>query len=80
MILSVSINAYQYEDLSHEAKQKVIYWLDKDPQEYERENGTFGYSYYCDLSKEDEHIIIDMCNMNNYKFDKYGNPIHQLTL
>jgi hypothetical protein len=81
MILSVSINAYQYEDLtSHDAKRKVIYWLDNDPQEYEREDGTFGYSYYSDLSQEDEHIIIDHCNMNNYRFDKYGNPIHQLIL
>ena len=43
-------------------------------------DGTFGYSYYCDLSKEDEHIIIEFCDMNNYRFDKHGNPIHQLTL
>jgi hypothetical protein len=80
MILSVSINAYQYQDLDDNAKKEVIYWLDNDPQEYEKEDGTFGYSYYCDLSKEEEHIIIEFCDMNNYKFDKYGNPIHQLIL
>jgi quinol monooxygenase YgiN len=80
MILSVSINAYQYQDLDDNAKKEVIYWLDNDPQEYEKEDGTFGYSYYCDLSNEDEHIIIEFCDMNNYKFDKYGNPIHQLIL
>jgi quinol monooxygenase YgiN len=79
-MLSLKINAYRYQDLDNDAKKEVIYWLDNDPQEYEKEDGTFGYSYYCDLSKEDEHIIIEFCDMNNYKFDKYGNPIHQLIL
>jgi len=80
MILSVSINAYQYQDLDNDAKKEVIYWLDSSPQEYEKEDGTFGYSYYSDLSKEDEHIIIEFCDMNNYRFDKHGNRIDQLTL
>lgn len=78
MILSVSINAYQYEDLtSHNAKRKVIDWLDEDPLDYEREDGTMGYQYFSEGSEND---IRDYCNTNNYLFDKYGNPIHQLTL
>jgi quinol monooxygenase YgiN len=80
MILSVSINAYQYQDLDNDAKKEVIYWLDSSPQEYEKEDGTFGYSYYSDLSKEDEHIIIEFCDMNNYRFDKHGNRIDRLIL
>ena len=80
MILSVSIYSYQYQDLDDDAKKEVIYWLDASPQEYEKEDGTFGYSYYCDLSKEDEHIIIEFCDMNNYRFDKHGNRIDRLTL
>ena len=78
MILSVSINAYQYEDLtSHNAKRKVIEWLDNYPMDYQDENGIKHYQYFSELKEED---IIDHCNMNNYQFDKYGNPIHQLTL
>ena len=78
MIFSVSINAYQYEDLpSHEAKKKVIYWLDNDPMEYEDDNGNLHYQYFSEGSEDD---IIDHCNTNNYLFDKHGNPIHQLTL
>ena len=80
MILSVSINVYQYQDLDNDAKKEVIYWLDANPQEYEKEDGTFGYSYYSDLSKEDEHIIIEFCDMNNYRFDKHGNRIDRLIL
>jgi quinol monooxygenase YgiN len=80
MILSVSINTYQYQDLDNDAKKEVIYWLDASPQEYEKEDGTFGYSYYSDLSKEDEHIIIEFCDMNNYRFDKHGNRIDRLIL
>jgi hypothetical protein len=79
-MLSLKINAYRYQDLDNDAKKEVIYWLDYNPQEYEKEDGTFGYSYYGDLGKDDEHIIIEMCDMNNYLFDKNGNPIHQLTL
>jgi hypothetical protein len=78
MILSVSINAYQYEDLTlHEAKKKVIDWLNNYPLEFEREDGTMGYTYFSDDSEDD---IIDHCNINGYLFDKNGNPIHQLTL
>lgn len=77
MILSVSIYAYEFEDLNNEAKQKVIYWLDQDPLEFEREDGSMGYQYFSEGSEND---IKDHCFINNYRFDKYGNPIHQLTL
>lgn len=75
---NVTIEAFNFQDLNDDAKQKVINWLDLYPVEYEKENGSFGYSYYSDLNKEDEYIIVEMCEMNNYLFNQYGEPIHHL--
>jgi hypothetical protein len=47
-------------------------------KEYEKENGSFGYSYYSELDKKDEYIIVEMCEMNNYLFNLHGEPIHHL--
>ena len=77
--MKLLIYAYKYQDLDDDAKKEVIYWLDNDPHEYEKEDGTFGYNYYCDLIKEEEHIIIEFCEINNYLFNKQGQAIHQLT-
>jgi len=75
---NVTIEAFNFQDLNDDAKQKVINWLDLYPVEYEKENGSFGYSYYSDLNKEDEYIIVEMCEMNNYLFNQNGEPIHHL--
>jgi hypothetical protein len=77
MILSVSINAYDFEDLNYHAQKKVIYWLDLNPLEYEDENGVKNYKYFSDMLNSE---IEEYCYMNEYVFDKNGNPIHQLTL
>ena len=77
MILSVSINAYQYQDLSHEAKQKVISMLDNDPLDYEDDYGVIHFRYFSECSDKD---IEEHCNMNNYLFNKYGSPINNLIL
>jgi quinol monooxygenase YgiN len=75
---NVIIEAFNFQDLEEDAKKEVIYWLDYSPQEYEKEDGSFGYSYYADLDKEDEYLIVEMCEMNNYLFNQYGEPIHHL--
>ena len=90
---NVTIEAFNFQDLNEKAKEKVIYWLDLYPveyeycklfgfsnlfKEYEKENGSFGYSYYSELDKKDEYIIVEMCEMNNYLFNLHGEPIHHL--
>jgi hypothetical protein len=75
---NVTIEAFNFQDLNEKAKEKVIYWLDLYPVEYEKENGSFGYSYYSELDKKDEYIIVEMCEMNNYLFNLHGEPIHHL--
>jgi hypothetical protein len=72
------IDFYEFKDLDDKAKQNVIYWLDTSPQEYEKEDGTFGYNYYGDLPKEEQYIIDEMCEINGYLFDYCGEPIHHL--
>jgi hypothetical protein len=70
------IDFYEFKDLDDKAKSNVIYWLDRSPQEYEKEDGSFGYNYYCDLSKDEHYIIEEMCEINGYLFDYRGEPIH----
>jgi hypothetical protein len=72
------IDFYEFKDLDDKAKSNVIYWLDRSPQEYEKEDGSFGYNYYCDLSKDEHYIIEEMCEINGYLFDYRGEPIHHL--
>ena len=75
---NVTIEAFNFQDLNEKAKEKVIYWLDLYPVEYEKKDGSFGYSYYSELDKKDEYIIVEMCEMNNYLFNLHGEPIHHL--
>jgi hypothetical protein len=77
MILSVSINAYEYKDLDHKAQRIVIRWLDLEPLEYQDEKGVFHYAYFSDGSDID---IEEHCLMNEYLFDKNGRPIHDLII
>ena len=73
---TVSIQAYDFQDLSEKAKNNVLYWLDEFPLEYENEDGSFAYEYFSDIT--DENYIIEHCEMNNYLFDINGKPIHHL--
>jgi hypothetical protein len=79
----IQINAYDYKELSNEAKRKALIWLDDYPYDYETgevdEQGKFikKYDYVSDW---DEDIIKDHCEANEYLFDIYGNPIHHLYL
>jgi hypothetical protein len=77
MILSVSINAYQYQDLDYKAQKNVIRWLDYDPLEYQDDKGGFHYAYFSDASDSD---IEEHCYMNEYLFNKNGSPIHDLII
>ena len=71
------IEVYDFLDLEQKAKNKVIDWLDQAPLDYENDEGGISYEYFSDM---DEMQIIEHCMMNEYKFDKRGNPIHHLLL
>jgi hypothetical protein len=64
-----TIKIYSFEELSEEAKENVVYWLDFNPLEYETENGEFEYLYFIDM----EEIEIQChCDMNGYEFLEDG--------
>jgi len=71
------INTYQFEELTDKAKEKVIYWMSStfEPLDYEKEDGTIGYEYWDEV---DEEYIKETCEINNYIFTHYGDPIHHL--
>lgn len=69
-----TINIYTFDELSAEAKENVIYWLDQDPIEYETDEG-YAYQYYDEL---DEADIVEHCEMNGYEFLEDG-TIYYLT-
>lgn len=71
----VIIEAYQFKELNKRAQLEAIYWLDKDPIEYEDENGIIQIYYFAE-SSDDE--ISEHCEINNYLFSIYGKPIHHL--
>ena len=71
------IEVYDYTDLEKQAKWKALNWLDQNPLDYENDEGGISYEYFSDMSDED---VAEHCMMNEYKFDKYGRPIHYLLL
>ena len=77
MIKDITIQAYEYSDLNNTAKNRVINWLDEFPIDYEDENGNIRFRYFCDLSDND---ILDHCSCNGYLFNKFGDPIHHLSI
>ena len=77
MITYGLVEVYDYRDLEQKAKYRVIDWLDQDPIQYEDDEGIKSYSYFSDM---DEEEIIEHCDINEYKFDVRGNPIHHLLL
>lgn len=71
----VIIEAYQFKELNEKAKDRVINWLDEDPVEVQYENQFFYYRYFSEGSEDD---ISEHCELNNYLFNIYGQPIHHL--
>jgi len=77
----IKVNAYEFKELNQKAKNKVIYWLDELPLEYEEEdqqgNIITKYRYFSNMIEKD---INEHCEMNEYLFNKYGEPIHNLEI
>ncbi len=79
----IKVNAYDYNELSDEAKFKVKLWLDEIPFDYDTgeidENGKsiMKYDY---ASEWDENDIQEHCEVNGYLFDKLGNYVHHLDI
>ena len=74
----ITIDAYKIYELNGKALIHALHWLDEFPLEYEKEDGTFGYDYYSDIWESDKDYVIEYCVINDYLFDKYGQPIHHL--
>lgn len=64
-----TINIYSFSELSTEAKENVVYWLDFCPIKYETENGEFEHQYFIDMQ---ENEIKEHCDINGYEFTEYG--------
>jgi hypothetical protein len=62
------IGIYTFDELSEEAKQNVIDWLNQAPVQYETDEG-WEYQYYDELDDED---IAEHCEMNGYEFLEDG--------
>lgn len=71
------IQAYEFNQLNNTSKHNVKLWLDLEPIDYEKEDGSIGYDYFQDMDEED---IQDHCEMNGYYFSENGLPIHQLLI
>ena len=64
-----TINIYLYQELSEDAKQNVIDWLNEEPIEYETDYGGFKYLYWDELPDIE---IADHCDINEYEFLENG--------
>jgi hypothetical protein len=64
-----TINIYSFDELSVEAKENVVYWLDFNPIEYETESGEMECQYFIDM---EESEIKEHCDMNGYEFLECG--------
>ena len=72
---TITIEAYDYNDLLESSKASVRVWLDEVPIEVENDKGEFEFRYFSDMTdiEIDEH-----CEANDYLFTVYGRPIHHL--
>lgn len=76
---TIKVNAYNYQELNQDSKNKVKMWLDECPVECEEEDNQGNITYkYCYFSEMDEEDLQDHCETNKYLFDKYGNCVHHL--
>lgn len=64
-----TINIYTFNELSREAKENVVYWLDFNPIEYETESGKMQYQYFIEAEERD---IKEYCEINGYEFLEDG--------
>lgn len=71
------IPAYEFRQLSDRSKHNVVLWLDLEPLDYEKEDGSIGYDYFHDM---DEEFVQEHCEMNGYYFSENGTPIHNLLI
>jgi hypothetical protein len=81
---TIKINAYEFKDLKGNSKYKALNWLDERPceyEDYEDENQQGNLIKKNDyISQWDNNEIIEHCEINQYLFDIYGNPIHHLQI
>lgn len=71
------IKTYTYKELDDLAKVDVKFWLDQNPIDYEREDGTIVIEYFSDM---DEWSVNEHCELNDYFFTKKGQPIHNIVV
>ena len=72
---TITIEAYDFNDLLESSKASVRVWLDEVPIEVENDKGEFEFRYFSDMTdiEIDEH-----CQANGYLFTESGRPIHHL--
>jgi len=73
----VLIEGFQYTELDVKGQRKVLNWLDEHPMDYEDDEGNIRYDYPSDWATIE---VQEHCEMNEYLFDRYGEPIHHLVL
>lgn len=72
----VLIEGFQYTELSVKAQRKVLEWLDEHPIDDEGNTAT-RYEHPSDWTTDE---VQEYCMVNEYLFDRYGDPIHHLVL
>ena len=73
----VMIEGFQYKELSVMAQRKVLQWLDEAPIDTETYDGQVGYEYPSDWTTDE---VQEHCEMNEYLFNRLGEPIHHIVL
>ena len=73
----VLIEGFQYTELPTKAQRKVLEWLDEDPIPTTAHDGSTGWEYPSDWTTDE---VQEHCMMNEYLFDRTGDPIHHLVL
>ena len=73
----VLIEGFQYKELPTKSQRKVLEWLDECPIDTETHDGQIGYEYPSDWTTDE---VQEHCMMNEYLFDRLGEPIHHLVL
>ena len=75
----ITVRAYEYQELDDEAKTRFINYMYDNPFDFEDEdengNTVIKYSYFADMELEEQ---IDLCEVNNYFFNRYGELIGHL--
>tara|TARA_B100001057_G_C22849685_1_gene950467 strand:+ start:1448 stop:1699 length:252 start_codon:yes stop_codon:yes gene_type:complete len=75
----ITVRAYEYQELDDKAKARFIHYMYDSPFDFEDEdengNTVIKYSYFADMDLEEQ---IDLCEVNNYFFNRYGELIGHL--